>query len=139
MSILSHPGWPILRPYIRIERYARDTGRHGARVRLEIEPPTDGDTLRYLLTIQMACVHCRRIHNPVRPRARRPGWYYAGSCPLRVTYGCARSRAARQEYLDVRAAVEAWRDTLEDLGDDAPDASPCQRTLFPMSHDRGGR
>jgi hypothetical protein len=109
MSILSHYEWPILRPWIRIERYARDTGRRGARVRLEIERPDDGRVLRRLLAIVMACVSCGRDVHPVRERGGRSGLYFAPTCPLDVTFGCARGPKASREYLDVRAAVEAWR------------------------------
>ena len=109
MSILLHPDWPTLRPFLRVEQYARDSGRRGARVRLEVDRPEDGRILRRLLGIVMACVACGRPVHPIRERGGRAGLYFAPTCSLDVRFGCARGGKASREYLDVRAAVEAWR------------------------------
>jgi hypothetical protein len=108
VSILAHPDWPILRPYLRIERYGRDTGRHGARVRLEVDRPADGILVRRILGIRMPCVGCGRPISPVRCRQGLNHMYYAPTCALDVTYRCARGRAAREEYRAVVEALEAW-------------------------------
>lgn len=109
MSILAHPDWRLLRWYLRVERYSRDTGPNGARVRLEVDRPSDGIALRRLLAIRMPCVGCGRQISPVRTRQGLQHLYYAPTCPLNARYGCSRGRAAREEYLAVRAALDAWR------------------------------
>lgn len=106
MSITTNPLWPLLRQYVRIERYGRDTGPRGARWRIEVDTPKDGTILRQLLAITMPCVNCGRTINPVRLRqheGRR--LYYASTCGLDVTFTCARSAAARHEYRDVLQAM----------------------------------
>ena len=109
MSILTHPLWPVLRPFVTIQRYGRDTGPRGARWRIEIGKPADGILLRQLLAIVMPCVHCGRPIHPVRLRGGRPGLYFAGTCGLDVTFKCSRSAAARQEYLVVKRAMAEWQ------------------------------
>ena len=106
MSILAQPIWPDLRPYVRIEIYARDGGAANARHRIEIDAPADGILLRKFLATVMPCVKCQRRIHPIRLRAGGQHVYCAATCELSVSYACARSRAARDEYDAVRAAVE---------------------------------
>ena len=106
MSILQHPEWPLVRQYLRVEVYGPDTGRRGARIRLEVDRPADGILIRRLLAIRMPCVACGRAISPVRYRQGMRRMYYAGTCGLDVTYRCARGHAARDEYRVVRAALE---------------------------------
>jgi len=108
-GIVDHPDWPLLRQYIRVERYGRDTGNHGARVRLEVDRPADGIDLRRILAISAPCVACGKPIQVVRPRQGMNHLYLATTCPLAVAYRCARGRAARDEYVAIREAVEAWR------------------------------
>jgi hypothetical protein len=108
VSILQHPEWPLLRQYLRVEIYGPDTGRHGARFRLEINRPADGILVRRLLAIRMPCVDCGRQISPVRSRQGMRHLYYAGSCGLDITYRCARGSAAREEYRAIREALEEY-------------------------------
>lgn len=125
MSILLHPEWPVLRPFVRVGRYARDTGPRGARVRLDVERPTDGRVMRRLQAIQMPCVTCGAPIQAVRERSgRRYGglFYYCPTCPQDVSVRCSRNPKASREVTAVREAVEAWQ------ANGAP--PPAQGNLF---------
>lgn len=106
-SITTHDAWPLVKPWIKIQRYGRDPGVHGARVRIEIVVrPRDADIERQLLALTMPCVACEREMHPIRERHGRPGLYYAATCPLDVSMPCSRGAAARDEYERVKKAVE---------------------------------
>jgi len=130
MSILAHPEWPLLKRHLRAERYARDTGSRGARVRLEVVRPTDGRELRRLQGIKDPCVTCGAIISKVRERGgkRFKGrLYFSPCCPQDVSLACSRSPKASQEYLAIRAA----------LADDADASTPppsAQGDLFGRKH-----
>lgn len=110
MSILDHPIWPVLEPYINDQVYGRDGGPDHPRHRFDVHPPTDGVLLRRFLATTMPCVTCGTEIHPIRSRAKGRGQlYYAATCPLDVTYGCARSRAARTEYARLKLALEGRR------------------------------
>lgn len=129
MSILTHPEWPFLRPFVRPGRYARDTGPRGARVRLDVERPEDGRDMRRLQAIQMACVTCGQPVQAVRERSgKRYGglFYYCPTCPQHVSVKCSRNPKASREVAAVTEAVEAWRK------DGAP--PPAQGDLFGRQH-----
>ena len=112
MSIVEHPLWPEIRPYVRIERYDRDGGHGHPRYRIEVDPP-NADRSAAWQVVMMRCVACGAPMHPIRERApanNKRGnprhLFYAATCPLRIRMGCARSAAARDEYLRVRADVE---------------------------------
>lgn len=113
MSILNHPSWHELRPYVRLEQYGRDTGSNGPRIRIEVLQPSDGRLARMFLALTMPCVACHKLIHPIRQREGHGHWYYAATCPLEKTFSCARGRAARQEYLLVRKAIGAIK-TLQE-------------------------
>ena len=97
-TILQHPLWPAIRPFVEIETYARDGGHRDPRHRLEVHPPPE---LRALfLAVSVPCVRCGRIIHPMRARqgATRGGLYLAVACELAAGYGCARGREASAEY-----------------------------------------
>lgn len=109
-SITEHPAWPVLRPYVIIEPYNRDTSRIKTRHRIEVQPPPQGHILREILAIAMPCVICEQTIHPVRPRAGRRGrLYYAPTCPLDKTRTCSRQPVVGEEYTRVRQDVEAWQ------------------------------
>lgn len=103
-AFVDHPLFPLLKPFVRIELYARDGGHKNPRFRINFNtmPPE----LRQAASIMhVPCVACGKPINPVRVHAR--GSYFAGTCPLAVNIACSRSQAARVEYQRVREAVEA--------------------------------
>ena len=111
MSIVQHPMWPELAPYIRIEMYGRDGGPDTPRHRIEVVPP-DRDTSVRWQALEMPCVACHRLMHPIRARApakNTRGWprhlYYAATCPLDVRKGCSKGKAAEEEYDRVKEAV----------------------------------
>ena len=107
MSILTHPLWPELRPYVHIGVYGRDGGPDNPRHRIDVRTPDSGVVLRRLLAITMPCVVCQRPIHPVRTRRKGP-LYYAATCSLDVSYACARSAEARTEYDAVKRAMTAY-------------------------------
>jgi len=119
VSILQHPIWPELQPFVRIEIYDRDGGHEHPRHRIEIDTPPSGILLRKFLAVEMPCVVCGRTIHPLREREGRGHLYYAATCSLDVTFACARSAAARVEYDAIKAAVDGT----------APPPSP-QQPLF---------
>lgn len=100
MSILVHPLWPLLEPYLVVEHYDKDGGHEDPRIRIELRdlPPELAITAADLIT---RCVTCGKKIFPFRQRVGSP-WsalYYAPTCPLERELACARSAPARQEYL----------------------------------------
>ena len=106
-SITLHARWPLLRPFIIIQRYGPDTNRQKTRFRIEVRSPEEGHIRRQLLAISMPCVICGDEIHPIRLAQGRPRLYFAATCPLDETRTCARHRAVSEEYERVRAAVEA--------------------------------
>ena len=105
MSILQHPIWPALQPYVHIGVYGRDGGPTNPRHRIDIRTPHDGSLYRRFLAVTMPCVVCGRTINPIRHRAHSGPLYYAATCSLDQTFACARSRAVRIEYDQVKTAM----------------------------------
>ena len=105
MSILAHPEWPRIRPFIRIDYYGRDTSRHKTRFRIELKNVPKGDA-PWLLAVRIPCVACEKIIQPIRGRNGKATHLY---------YGCScspphqRGRAARDEYNAVEAHIKTWR------------------------------
>jgi hypothetical protein len=114
-TILEHPLWPLLRTMIRIEVYGRDGGPDRPRWRLEVDPPTPAAG-RVLLLVTMPCVSCGATISPIRQRAARTRdrghFYFAPTCPLSVSLGCSRGRAAHAEYERVKLDVEQAQQQL---------------------------
>lgn len=107
MSILRHAIWPELQPFVRLEIYGRDGGPDHPRHRIEIDTPPTGIQLRSFLAVEMPCVKCGRVIHPIREREGQGHLYFAATCGLDVQYACARSKAARDEYRAIKAAMEA--------------------------------
>ena len=105
MSILTHPEWPLVARYLRVETYDRDGGHRHPRHRLEIQRPESGIDLRKLLALVMPCVGCGAPIHPVRMRASGNHCYFAVSCGLDQTYACARGARAKEEYEAIVAAL----------------------------------
>jgi len=106
MGLLDHDIWESLRPSVRIETYDRDGGHRHPRHRIEVDTPADGILVRKFLAATIPCVVCgQRIH-PVRQRqSKAVHLYIAVTCPLDVSYACARSAKAAEEYRRIVAAV----------------------------------
>lgn len=106
MSLLDHPRWPEIAPYVRVETYSRDGGHHHPRHRLEVLRPPN---IRRFTDVHMPCVACGALIHPIRLRngRGRVHCYLAVTCSLSVRYACARSRAAAVEYERIVAAVLA--------------------------------
>lgn len=108
MSILNHPSWREIRPYVLVEEYSRDSGPNGARGRIEIHVPSDVRLARMFLALTMACVRCGRLMHPIRQRDGGGRYYYAASCQS-PNNACSKGRAASSEYLAVRRHMETWQ------------------------------
>lgn len=98
-SIIFHPLWKKLEPYLHVVEYDKDGGHKEPRIRIEfLDLPEKWS--RELVMIEMLCVTCQR---PIHPLRRRIGddWdrlYYAPCCPVDARSACSRSRAAALEY-----------------------------------------
>lgn len=108
MSVLEQPWWPELRPLMRVQVYGRDGGPLKPRFRLEVMLPTHA--AERWLAVTMPCVACGRPIQPIRQRVRWETAYFAPTCALLRRLPCSRGSAARDEYLAVRAAIEAASD-----------------------------
>lgn len=102
--------WPVIRPWIKTERYDREGGgSRNPRYRIEIHSNIPDVIVTQALAFEMPCVHCRRSIHPFRrrvPVTRGLGHlYYAACCPLSVEVACSRSRDAADEYKRVVAAT----------------------------------
>jgi hypothetical protein len=104
-SILDHPEWPALRPFLRAEAYDRDRNVRGyARRRIEVLTPTSSRLRAWLQGITTPCVACGRRMRPIRERRGWATLYWASCCSLEVNPSCSRTKAAAHEY---RRVVEA--------------------------------
>lgn len=106
MTLLAHPAWPRLRPYVAVERDASSKTR--VRIELRRMPPA---LVAVALAVEVGCVACGRAVNPIRARkgpgnkrseAVGHGLYVAPACPLSVNVGCSRGTAVRDEYLAIQ-------------------------------------
>lgn len=112
MRLTSHALWPLLLPFVSVEDCSHEDGK---RFRLELRRlPTA--LLDAALSMQVGCVACGQLIHPIRnrkpPKNRRSesvgqGLYLAVACPLAVSIGCSRGHASSDEYLRIRAAVDA--------------------------------
>src|SRR5262245_30764803 len=103
MSLLDHPSWSVVAPFIQVLPYGRDTSRQKTRFRLELV----GDYgLAYVLDLTDVCASCGAVIHPFRARHTRPCTVYvAVTCELAVNVACSRSRAAADEYNRIRAGL----------------------------------
>lgn len=110
MTLLQHPIWPSLLPYVTVETYSRDGGPSHPRHRLEVVPPSIRRLHDAFLGLSIGCARCGRPIHPIRVRqASGSRWYLNMTCELAVNMGCARSRAASQAYEAIVAAVQVYR------------------------------
>ena len=105
MSVLTQPWWPELRPLMRVQVYGRDGGPLRPRFRLEVTLPAN--TADQWFAVTMPCVACGRPIQPIRQRVRWETAYFTPTCSLLRRLPCSRGKAARDEYLAVRAALDA--------------------------------
>jgi hypothetical protein len=101
MSIIHHPAWWDLRPYIRIQRGI-------GHDRIEVDMPESSTLLRRFLSIKMPCVCCGRSINPVRARAGQGNLYLSSTCEQDVSFCCSRSIDAREESDAIQAAIAGY-------------------------------
>lgn len=107
-SIVDHPVWPAIRPYVVIQHYGRDVGPRGTRWRIEVCPPSWPTADAWLTLETPCCAECGRSMHPFRQR-QDGSWrqiYFAAACPASVSLSCSRGKLAADEYLRVRADVE---------------------------------
>jgi|SRR5262245_561334 len=105
MSIVLHPIWPKLQPYVRIEA-DRISG-----YTLAVVTPVDPILLRQFLNTFLPCAFCGMMMRPIR---RQPGHdnvsfgplYLSASCGLD---SCNMSADVRDEVDAIRKAIAAWR------------------------------
>jgi len=111
-SLTEHPLWPLLRPLIRVETYDRDGGHEHPRHRLEFDAPLNKpEFCDQLLGLTIRCASCSREIHPIRARnGHGRHFFVAVSCELSHTFGCARSHAARDEYLRILDALQRGQD-----------------------------
>ena len=136
------PEFPQLVPHIHVQPYARDGGHSHPRYRLELRNAAPLDIRTLALGLTMPCVACGRAIHPFRERGAAPAGrgsdqaqtvYLAVACPLAVNVGCSRGGAARDEYIRIREAVDAWgRNNGGPSGGGAPPAPP---DIFGMQED----
>jgi len=109
MTLTEHPLFAKLKPFVRIELYSRDGGHKNPRFRISLrDREMDERLLLKAGLVQVHCVACGAVINPVRRSAGRTSYVYiAVTCPLALNIACSRNPAARDEYQRVRAAVEA--------------------------------
>ncbi len=110
MSVLSHPLWPTLRPYIRIERYAPDGGHRHPRIRIEVlsMPPSVERTMTKATMPCVACgasIHFVRTRRPSKRGSAVGHHYFAPTCPLEDNVACSRGAEAHAEYERIRAVM----------------------------------
>lgn len=117
MTILEHPLWGELLPYLYIRRGA--TGVNGARHRIEVRQDAPASVFR----LKVDCAHCGRSIFPIR-RDARGAWTFNVSCPLAVRVKCARMPASTAMAKAVRGSMAAYHGT--------PPAPEREPTLFPL-------
>lgn len=113
MSLIKHPMWPQIAPFVKIEIYAPDGGHANPRFRLEFVKEITQQQKKEWVAITVPCVKCGNSIHPIRER--KPGErapeighiYIAPCCPLNVSVGCSRGNSAHLEYLAIRSAVES--------------------------------
>ncbi len=111
MSFINHPLWPELKPYLRVEKAAKDTKK--SRVRIEVLP-LPPELRKKALAAWSPCVACAAEMHPIRarkgPNKRKPRppvhLYFAAACPLNEDFGCSRGAAARDEYNAIAKALK---------------------------------
>lgn len=110
-SIIDHPIWDELAPYVRKEKYDRDGSARKPRNRFELAkvPP---ELLRRALAVRIGCCRCGKPISPIRARQGEGDrmelprhLYLAVACPLDVNIGCSRGRDSKNEYLRLSLAV----------------------------------
>ncbi|HKE44572.1 MAG TPA: hypothetical protein VKB41_08540 [Steroidobacteraceae bacterium] len=98
MTILEHPDWLVLLPYLYIRRGG--LGVNGARHRIEVRR----DAPARLLDIRTACAYCGAAIQNIRIDARG-AWTFNASCPLSVNVKCARMPPTTAICAKVRKAI----------------------------------
>ena len=131
MSILQHELWPAIRKYIKLFGYRPDGGR--CRIELRGVPR---EMHAEVTGARMPCVACGSEIQPFR-QYRTPGaYYFAGTCPLSVSVGCARTKKASAEYSAIKKEL-GWDDepkpTLQ------ASCGVCENDLWYVKWDEGLR
>jgi len=108
VTLLDHPEWPLLRPYVVVKPTERQ--------QLEVTRPDDMALLQTFLKLTTVCVACDEVYLPVHPRKLstkddlRPhpvgGMFLRCCCPKRR---CSRTKAARTEKALLVVALDAWK------------------------------
>lgn len=107
-SLLQHPLWPRIRPFVRLQARKQDGGH-----RLEVATPSEAEAVMWI-ALTVPCPHCRQMMHPIRDRtpAHRTTeprhLYLAASCPAEQKPQCCRSGEAHREIDRLRADVAGW-------------------------------
>ena len=117
-SILKHPLWPEIRPFVVIQFVPQDEKAKHKRPRFRIEiKKVPMELAVKALNIEIPCPSCKNPYHPIRARkapAKRgdppaKGLYYASGCPLNVRMGCSRGMTASLTYDAIHTDIQAWR------------------------------
>lgn len=137
MPLSTHPQFPQLAPFIQVQIYDRDGGHSHPRYRIELRNSTPPAMRQMALALEAPCAACGRPIHPFRERSAPAGRgteaqtvYVAAACPLDVNVGCSRGSAARDEYIRIREAVDAWRRNTPE-----PPPPPAPPDIFDMQDD----
>lgn len=100
VSLVFHPIFPKLRPYLKIDLCPQDGGTiDDPRIRIGFNglPESLG---REATFVTMPCVACLTANFPLRKRQGDDFTriYYACACPVAVRPGCSKGHAAWLEY-----------------------------------------
>jgi hypothetical protein len=114
-SVAEHPLFAQVVPYLIIEKVKPD-GDVRPRRRIELRGMPE-DLTRRAIRATVKCAHCGLPIFPFRPRTKGDGErveiprhvYVAVACPLDVSIGCSRGKAAKQAYIDIEYEYERLR------------------------------
>ena len=98
MRLTEHPLWDDLLPYLYVQH---GEGVNGPRHRMEVREPLPEE----LRAIEIHCVFDDR---PIKAIRRRAGWgklFLSVSCPLYISWRCARQPVTTRECDRLRALI----------------------------------
>ena len=123
-SIVDHPLWPELRPYVKIQYCPQDTvvKKTGRKPRFRIEfRKLPAELAVKALDIMVACPACGKAHDPVRQRkgkAKRPeaeklvgAIYYGATHRIKENESCSKGNASSVEYQRIESDINEWKRT----------------------------
>jgi hypothetical protein len=116
-TLMMNPCWPHVAPLLSVESgTALASGRAHRRIEIDVSKLSDRQ-LAMVLGVRVACAACgaticpfRRRFGASAGRAARPGRLYTTvACPLDVSLGCARGKAASEATEALAAAIQGYQ------------------------------